>query len=418
MPAGKRLVAAPAVLLLLAWQPGAAEVDLRGHVKARGLADDLPSNSVFRGIAGSSAVTAESEFRLILAATGGAWSLDLDYQAFGIFGDALDIARERALAQGPATVGVLDDARRWFDLTHTISDASDGLLIHRLDRVALTWSSDRSVVRFGRQALTWGGGLFFSPFDIVNPFDPAAVDTEYKTGDDMLYAQYLQSSGNDLQAAWVRRRDPVTGRLSSDESTLAFKYHGVAGEAEYDLLFADNRGRTTLGLGGNLGIAGAVVRADLVLADGADWTAEALVNLSYSWTALGKNVTGAVEYFYNGWGLADGPYDLLDIAADTELAERLARGETFTIGRHYLTAGATIELTPLWLLTPNVFFAIDDPSALLQVVVNRSLGDNLTFLGAVNVPLGPDGSEFGGIAAGMEYLSRGAGLFAQLAWYF
>jgi len=37
--------------------------------------------------------------------------------------------------------------------------------------------------------LSWGNGLVFSPMDIVNPFDPTAVDTEYKAGDDMLYGQ-------------------------------------------------------------------------------------------------------------------------------------------------------------------------------------------------------------------------------------
>jgi hypothetical protein len=37
--------------------------------------------------------------------------------------------------------------------------------------------------------------------DLVNPFDPASIDTEYKAGDDMLYVQYLQDNGNDMQAA-------------------------------------------------------------------------------------------------------------------------------------------------------------------------------------------------------------------------
>ena len=61
--------------------------------------------------------------------------------------------------------------------------------------------------------------------------------------------------------------------------------------------------------------------------------------------------------------------------------------------------GVTVEVTPLWLVTPNVFMNVADPSALLQVVVQHSLGDNLPFLAAANLQLGPPGSEFGGIAA-------------------
>ena len=36
-----------------------------------------------------------------------------------------------------------------------------------------------------------------APMDLMNPFDPATIDTEYKAGDDMLYFQYLQDGGND-----------------------------------------------------------------------------------------------------------------------------------------------------------------------------------------------------------------------------
>ena len=79
-----------------------------------------------------------------------------------------------------------------------------------------------------------------------------------------------------------------------------------------------------------------------------------------------------------------------------------------------------IEVTPLWTLTPTLLANIADPSALLQLVTGFSLSDELTFLGSLNVPVGPPGSEFGGIASGADdrYLSTGVGLFAQIAWYF
>ena len=79
-----------------------------------------------------------------------------------------------------------------------------------------------------------------------------------------------------------------------------------------------------------------------------------------------------------------------------------------------------IEMTPLWTLTPTLFTNIEDPSALLQVVTRNNLAENMEFIGALNLPLGPDGSEYGGIALNMPdlYLSADASLFAQLAWYF
>ncbi len=79
-----------------------------------------------------------------------------------------------------------------------------------------------------------------------------------------------------------------------------------------------------------------------------------------------------------------------------------------------------VEVTPLLTLTPTLLVNLSDPSALLQLVMQRSVGNNMTVLGSLNIPLGPDGSEFGGIPSGMDsrYLSRTAGLFAQFAWYF
>ena len=134
----------------------------------------------------------------------------------------------------------------------------------------------------------------------------------------------------------------------------------------------------------------------------------------------GRNMSGVLEYFFSGFGLKGGNYDPSSLAGNPELLKRIARGELFTIGRHYLAGGVLIEMSPLWSLTPNVFSNLEDGSAFLQLVTQYSLGDDLTFLGALNVPVGPDGSEYGGIEAQIpgQYFSQDFGVFAQLAWYF
>ena len=100
--------------------------------------------------------------------------------------------------------------------------------------------------------------------------------------------------------------------------------------------------------------------------------------------------------------------------------ERVLRRQLFTLGRHYIAASAMIEVTPLWTVTPILLANVGDPSALVQLTSRLSLGDNLTLLGSVNLPIGPSGSEFGGISTGMDdrFLSSGPGVFAQLAVYF
>ena len=308
-----------------------------------------------------------------------------------------------------------------FDLTHVIYDEDKAAILHRLDRLWVSYSSEKAVVRFGRQALTWGNGLFYSPMDLVNPFDPAAIDTEYKVGDDMLYGQYLSDSGADMQGAVVFRRDLLSGDVESDKGTVALKYHGFAGETEYDLLAATSYDDPVIGVGVVRSIGGALFGGDLVVTETtSDTYLQAVANLSYFWMWGSKNVSGTVEYYFNGFGQHDGQYDPISLLENPDLLLRVSRGEMFTLGRNYAAGSLMIELTPLWTVTPTMLLNIDDPSALFQLITQYSLGDNTTLLGSLNIPLGRDGTEFGGAETGIPdlYLSRGAGFFAQFAFYF
>ena len=256
--------------------------------------------------------------------------------------------------------------------------------------------------------------------DIFNPFDPTAVDKEYKTGDDMLYGQLLRGNGDDVQLVVVGRRDPLTGSVESDQGSAALKYHGLAGLGEYDVVLARHYGDSLLGFGGNRSVGGAVWRGDVTVnhSDLAT-TVSAVTSVSYSWMLGEKNASGALEYFYNGFGQSGGRYSPDDLASNPELLARIARGELFNLGRHYLAASMTVEIDPLFRLTPNLFTNLADPSALLQIVTQNDLTQDLILQGAFALPLGPGGSEFGGIETGMEStLSTEASVFLQLAWYF
>ncbi len=381
----------------------------------------FPDDSLARNAIGASSVDLQGEFRLNIEWRDDGFSADAAYQAFGFYGDTLELGSQLPPGVGVVIPRLPNDDRRFFDLTRVVSESDRRALLHRLDRAWVGHSGERHVIRVGRQALTWGNGLFYAPMDLVNPFDPATIDTEYKFGDDMLYGQYLRASGDDLQAAVVLRRNALSGEIESDARTVALKYHGFAPSFEYDLLVADHYEDHVLAVGGGVDVGGAVLRSDLVISDTPGGTfAQFVANASYSWVWGGRNVSGSIEYFYSGFGQSAGDYSPAAFAANAELTERVLRGQLFTLGRHYIAASAIVEVTPLWTVTPIALANIGDPSALLQLTSTLSLGDNLTLLGSVNLPVGPSGSEFGGIATGMEglFLSSGPGVFAQFAVYF
>jgi hypothetical protein len=398
-----------------------AVVEFGGHSKSRLQAERFPDNSAFDALTGSSATSIDSELRLNLRVDKGAWSFDTAWQLYGAWGDRVELMRELAGTALPGVGHLPNDDRRLLNLTDVLRDRGKFSALHRLDRLSVGYTGDKIVLRLGRQALSWGNGLIFSPMDIVNPFDPTAVDTEYKAGDDMLYGQYLRDNGDDIQVAQVFRRDPASGNVDSAAATSAIKYHGVVGSSEYDVLVADHFDETTIAAGGNRSIGGSVLHGDVVWSDTDSGSRLQLVtNLSYSWVWAGRNMSGVVEYYFSEFGQRAGQYDFASLSQNTELLKRLERGESFTLGRNYLAGGVTIEMSPLWMLTPNLFANLDDGSALLQIVSRNSLSDEAELLAAINLPLGPAGSEFGGIEAGATgtYLSSDFSIFAQFAWYF
>jgi hypothetical protein len=190
---------------------------------------------------------------------------------------------------------------------------------------------------------------------------------------------------------------------------------------EFDVLAAEHFGDQILGVGSIVGIGGAVWRGDLT------WTHTDLnsvfslaTSISYSWNWGGKNISGLLEYYHNGFGQKNSAYSFTDLAQNPDLLKRIERGELFTLSRNYLAASATIEISPLFMLIPNFFINLEDPSALAQFVAQYDWKQDLQVLAALNIPIGPSGSEYGGIRTPVEgqYFSSGAGIFAQLAWYF
>ena len=391
-----------------------------GHTKYQFIHTQVPQDSVLHQIDGDTLQDYNLEARLKVSARRDRLDFKTHIQFITVHSDSLSGFSELPLLIYPGQ-GVISDNRRWFDLTHEFNNEGKNATLLRLDRLNVGFTGENTVVRFGRQAISWGNGLLFTPMDILNPFDPTVVDKEYKAGDDMLYGQYLLNRGDDIQTVAVVRRHPISGEVDRHQSTLAGKYHGFWGSKEYDLLLAEHYGEIVLGLGASTDFGGAIWRGDLVWNETDSGSVfSAVAGGSYSGVTGGHNWSGFIEYFYNGFGQTGGDYSVAGIASNTELLKRLARGELFNLGRHYLGISITIETTPLLTLTPNIFINLTDPSALAQFVFSYDWKQDIQVLAALSFPIGPNGSEYGGIDSGQPglYVSTGPSLFAQLAWYF
>jgi hypothetical protein len=413
-------IAAIALLVLPAPLP-AADIDYGGHVKYLFNYSDFPGNSIF-----TSDDNPYSEhlgnLRLKLGYRDDHWSGDVQYVMDALYSKDLASCRIRGVVVTDDCEFLGSDARQLFDLSTSSTIGDNTLLVQRLDRLWLGYTTDRLVARIGRQAISWGNGMVYNTLDLFNPFAPDAIDTDYKRGDDMLYLQGLFDNGNDLQALVIPRRDLVTGDVDSQSSAAAAKMHWLAERYELDLLLARNYGDTVLGGAFTTELGENVVNANFSLTDSEhEAVFSAVVNYNFSSVIRNHNLSGFIEFFYNGFGLSGRTHSVQDVINDQALYSRLLRGELFTLGRYYLAGSVLVELTPLLQINPVLFINLGDSSGMLQVLGTYSLTENFDLLAGFNLPFGPDGSEFGGLetaASDGRLLAPANTLFARLAWYF
>ncbi len=344
------------------------------------------------------------------------------YEVLGLAGD--NVATRRTLAGlgllpvGTAS-GLPDDRQRLFDLSDDFIDERRAVAVHRLDRLAVGYSTGASTLRFGRQAVSWGNGLAFQVLDFVNPFSPITVDKDYKTGEDMLYGQWQWAGQGDAQLMLLPRRDPLTRELDHEQASHALKLHARAGHFDVDALMARHYDQSLLGAGVMRSLGGAVWRLDALhtAVPGRDNVWSLVTNIDYSWVLFGKNMYGFAEYYRNGFGSARASGYL---PADPELTARLARGEVYTIGRDYAALGVQIELSPLVNAHTSVIQNLNDASRTWLLRGVYDWRQDTQFMAGINLPVGVRGSEYGGLPAGLPGLwsAPGRSLYIRAAYFF
>jgi hypothetical protein len=410
------------VLALAAAPALADDWKFGGHVKYQVTHTDYRADDIYAVFGDDPARDHGLDLRFKAENRRGPWDFAAHYELLALNGDTLATRGNIAAAGIPftgAVSGLPDDRRRLFDLTHAITDRERRAVVHRLDRLSLGHSGARQTLRFGRQAVSWGNGLVFQPLDFVNPFSPIAIDKDYKTGDDMLYGQWLVGEKDDLQAILLPRRDPATHHVEGNQSTYAVKFRARLAGVDVDLLVARHFSEDLAGIGVVKSIGGAVWRLDASFTDleNGDSAASLVTNLDYSWMWGGKNVYGYVEYFRNGVGETDRAHYA---APNAELSVRIARGELFTLVRDYAALGLQVEFTPLFNLHTNLIANLNDSSKYLQLRGVYDWQQDMQLMAGLNLPSGDRGTEYGGVpvVGTSTFASTGRAVYVRGGYYF
>jgi hypothetical protein len=380
------------------------DIDWGGHFKVRGKASCPSSDSLFAAVDDKTWLDSNLEARFITDCYfKNSTRLEVHYEVILSVGDTIQNIQKmkslfpKMLPEEIFSSNIPRDDRRLLDLTSVVSKKEDYIFYHRLDRLALSLTRNWGTVCVGRQTVTWGHGMLFNPMDLFNPFSPTDIERDYKMGDDMLSAHFNLSNLSDFQFLYVPRRNPLNHDIAWDHSSLAGKYHFFHGMTEFEIMMARHYESYVAGLGsvGYLGNAAWRMDATWTQGDSGDSQKDyfsLVVNMDYSWVWWQKNVYGFLEFFYSGIGKSN----YSDAIIDSNILERLNRGELFTLGKTYLGCHLRMELHPLF----NVLFTsitnLQDPSGVFQPRAVYDMTENMQVLLGATIPWGAKGTEFGG----------------------
>jgi hypothetical protein len=285
--------------------------------------------------------------------------------------------------------GVGRSVPQWVDLNWEEDESAGLTVLGQTDRLLMKATLGSADLTVGRQAITFGTGRFFTPIDLVNPFHPATVDTEYKPGTDAFRGDlYLNST-----SVWTHVL-AYTG-TEEDDAWVYASYGGwTLGVTDMGLFVAtfftpqDGFEEQVVGLSSasSVGPFGLYGDAAVTLAE-EDPFARAVLGADYRPTST---TTLNVEAYYQGNG-ATSVEGYLDMFTD----ERVSRGEIWALGQSYAALAVMQKLTPTLNGSLAALANLQDASGLLLPSLDVSVSDEVAWTSGAYLGLGAPPDEEG-----------------------
>lgn len=278
---------------------------------------------------------------------------------------------------------------------------------HDVDRLSLTLYTGMGDVTVGRQGISWGISNLFPVADLWAQYSPFELDTEEKPGVDALRILSYPTSGLELDMV-------VADKGSADHLSAGIR-------ASLDLSWADLHlagGKFWNEFLGMAGISAPIgvwkLRAEGVLPYDLDEDDAKLPRVTLGVDLLGGETMLSGEYHFNGIGVDDS-----DRYGEALEDRRMARGESYYLGRHYLgVVGSWTPGNDRLSLTASGMVNLQDGSNILTPILTYDFGQETRvsvggLLSSGKVPV------FGDVPViESEYGMYGDMLFTRVAIYF
>src|SRR5215510_6569040 len=266
-------------------------------------------------------------------------------------------------------------------LDWTIQESGSLLWRHELDRLNVHFSFAAGDLVIGRQAISWGVGRIWTPSDLFVAFSPVEIDREYKAGVDAVSLKMPLGAFAQLELVYAAFGDDFS------QQDAAVRMQKTVGDFVLGFMGGKFYRDAVIGPFFDGEISGVGVRGEFTCThDTAHPQHErrtfvrGVSSVDYRFT---NGLYALLEYYFNGFGEADPEdYPLLFTSA------RVARGEIYNFGRHYL--GTTLQYEPHPLVTTSLtgLWNLLDQSFLIGPLLLVSLSNEADLRAGAYFPIG------------------------------
>lgn len=311
-------------------------------------------------------------------------STDIRYNNEAMLGDYLN-SRQFALQKR-------QEPDNFFDGENIYIDHAAVFMRHRLDRAHLEFATRYADVRVGRQRIAWGTGRFWNPLDLINPFNPLAIERNERAGVDAVMMTRHLGALSRMSLVYAPEHP------GSDSSTALYLRSNWA-EFDFSVMAGQFRVGRVMGLdfSGQIHQMGIHCEAAYTWADRRASFARAVVGGDYTFA---NTLSLGVEYYFNGQGTAHEADYIFNL---------LFSGASLNLARHYLGIYAGYDFTPLLRWNHYAIININDGSYFLA--------PSLVYSVITNVDWSVGFQGFGG-ETGSEYDAFQPVYYTQLQWFF
>ena len=283
-------------------------------------------------------------------------------------------------------------------------------LFHNLDRLCLAWHGTAADVCIGRQPIAWGSARVINPTDVLAPFMFNALDQEDRAGVDAVRLRIATGALAELDLGIVCGED-----ADRHDSAFFCRSKWYVAQTDAALLLMGFRDHFLLGLDlaraigdagvwleGAWGKTGVFDRSGR--GDGEEWLG---ISVGMD-TQLMSDTYGFLEYHYNSAG-ASRPRDYAALFAGSPYTD----GAVYLMGRHYLGAGLTYQVTPLLTFRSTLLATACDRSFSIAPQIDYNAAQDVYLSAGASIGIGP-GPEAGAIPIAPAELRSEFGSYADL----